>query len=257
MISIVTITFNNYEELIKTLSSIEGIRCAESIVINGGSCERTREFLKQYHGIPITEPDRGISDAFNKGLSLSTGDAVMFLNSGDVLLDKEYIYWANSIFESMPETDYTFSDIIFDDSDLGPVNVLVHNSEKRSMARGMPYPHQSLIIRKKIFAKIGNFDESFRLAMDFDLVLRMKKDNAKGKHYSKPTVLMDGNGVSSKNDFKAIKETYKAIKKNNQLSLRILLRLLLSWQIYFTKMVLSFLGLKFILNYIKKKRYGI
>lgn len=255
MISIITITFNNYEELIATLSSIEGVQCAESIVINGGTCEKTKNFLNSYQGISISEPDRGISDAFNKGLNLATGFGVMFLNSGDLLLDKDYIYWANSIFESRPEIAYTFSDIIFNDSDLGNVSVLARDSEQRSMARGMPYPHQSLLVRKEVFEKIGNFDEHFRLAMDFDLVLRMKKLNPAGKYYNKSAVLMDGSGVSSKNDFKAIKETYKALKKNHMLTLRIFLRLSLSMLICFTKILLAFLGLKTILKFIKRRRY--
>ena len=257
MISIVSITFNNYEELCETLLSIENVPNVQSVVINGGSCIKTKDFLKNHQGVSVSEKDRGISDAFNKGVRFSTGNSVMFLNSGDILLDKDYIEWANNIFENRAEIDYTYSDIIYNDADLGHTLVSAKHSEKRLIARGMPYPHQSLIVRRSVFEKIGNFDESFRLAMDFDLVLRMKKNNSIGLYYDKPTVLMDGNGVSSKNDLKAIKETYIAIVKNNRQTVLIIIRLLISIQICYIKMLLRFLGLKSVLKYIKTKRHQI
>lgn len=257
MISIVSITFNNYEELVETLSSIENVSDAQSVVINGGRCEKTKEFLITHKGISISEKDRGISDAFNKGIELSTGTAVMFLNSGDILLDKNYIEWANNIFENQLDIDYTYSDIIYNDADLGHTLISAQNSERRSIARGMPYPHQSLIVRKSVFEKIGKFDESFRLAMDFDLVLRMKKNDSIGLYYNKPTVLMDGNGVSSKNDLKAIKETYRAIIKNNSHTFSIILRLVISILICYIKIFLRFLGMKSVLKFIKEKRYQV
>lgn len=255
MISIVSITFNNYEELVETLSSIENVTDVQSVVVNGGKCEKTKTFLSTHKGISVSEKDRGISDAFNKGIALSTGTAVMFLNSGDILLDKDYIEWANNIFEKQPNIDYTYSDIIYNDADLGHTLVSAQNSEERSIARGMPYPHQSLIVRRSIFEKVGNFDESFRLAMDFDLVLRMKKNNTIGLYYNKPTVLMDGNGVSSKNDLKAIKETYNAIVKNELETVSVLFRIFISIQICYFKMFLRFFGLKSILKFIKLKRH--
>lgn len=78
MISIITITFNNYSELRTTLDSLKDISNIESIVVNGGSCEKTREFLKNYPGKSVSEKDNGISDAFNKGLRIASGDAILF-----------------------------------------------------------------------------------------------------------------------------------------------------------------------------------
>ncbi len=78
MISIVTITFNDYEGLIKTVESLRGVEDIEHIVVNGGPCEKTRKFLENYPGKSVSEKDRGISDAFNKGIRLSTGDSILF-----------------------------------------------------------------------------------------------------------------------------------------------------------------------------------
>lgn len=257
MISIITITFNNFEELVETLDSIKGLPNIESIVINGGSCEKTKEYLKTYSGISVTEKDHGISDAFNKGLALAKGDAVMFLNSGDVLIEKDYIDWANNAFLHQPEIDFTYSGIIIKDVEIGLINVTSRDSEKRSMAKGMPYPHQTLIIRRKNFEQIGNFKISLRFVMDFDLVLRMNKLGCKGRHYDKMTVLMDGSGVSSKHEAKVFFENFKVLRLNHQLSFLVLMRLFISLLLMFLKKTLRFFNLSGLIHFLKKNRHKI
>ncbi len=68
MVSIVTITFNDYEGLIKTVESLRGKEDIEHIVVNGGQCVKTSKFLQNYPGKSVSEMDRGISDAFNKDI---------------------------------------------------------------------------------------------------------------------------------------------------------------------------------------------
>ena len=86
LLSIVTITFNNYVELLNTVTSVRDLAHSEHIIINGGKCQKTLAFLNNFWGISVSEPDQGISDAFNKGIKYAKGDAVMLLNSGDILL---------------------------------------------------------------------------------------------------------------------------------------------------------------------------
>lgn len=235
MISVVTITFNNHEELIETLDSIKNVSEIESIVINGGSSEETKEFLKTYNGKSITEPDHGISDAFNKGIALSQGDAIMFLNSGDLLIDASYLSDVNNFLKNNPEFDYFYSDLIYNDSIIGKKRITV-GDEKRNLARGMPYPHQTLIITKRVFNKIGGFDLDLKIAMDFDLVLRMYQSGFTNKKYiPKASVLMDGTGVSSKQELKCIQEVQQVLKRYGQYNLKTALRTKLSIIFYFLK----------------------
>ena len=91
MISVITVTYNNYDDLHRTLHSLKNVDGIESVVVNGGDCNKTKKLLSNYDGIAISEPDKGISDAFNKGVTHATGENVMFLNSGDVLLSPEYL----------------------------------------------------------------------------------------------------------------------------------------------------------------------
>ena len=67
MISVITVTYNNYDDLHRTLNSLKNVDGIESVVVNGGDCNKTKKLLSNYDGIAISEPDNGISDAFNKG----------------------------------------------------------------------------------------------------------------------------------------------------------------------------------------------
>ena len=86
MLSIITVTYNNFDDLYRTLNSLNKVKGIEKVVVNGGDCLKTKEYLSVFDGIAISEPDKGISDAFNEGVSNANGDNVMFLNSGDILL---------------------------------------------------------------------------------------------------------------------------------------------------------------------------
>ena len=77
MISVITVTYNNYDDLHRTLHSLKNVDDIESVVVNGGNCNKTKKLLSNYDGIAISEPDKGISDAFNKGVTQATADNVM------------------------------------------------------------------------------------------------------------------------------------------------------------------------------------
>ena len=69
MISIITVTYNNFDDLYRTLNSLNKVKGIEKVVVNGGDCHKTKKYLSAFDGIAISEPDKGISDAFNKGVS--------------------------------------------------------------------------------------------------------------------------------------------------------------------------------------------
>jgi glycosyltransferase involved in cell wall biosynthesis len=210
MISVVTVTYNNFSELQKTVESLAPVRDRiEHIVVNGGQCEQTREYLRQYGCKSISEPDRGISDAFNKGVRMATGSGVVFLNSGDVLIHPEYFEWAES---QLISKDFTFSDILFDDALGGVIRLKPHG---QSLGRGMPYAHPSLVVKRHVFDAIGGFVENLRTAMDFEFVCRMKKAKLEGVYYGQPVVLMDGTGVSAKNESRSLMECRNALIAND------------------------------------------
>lgn len=216
-ISVVTITYNNPKELEKTLSSIHELivnNNIESVIINGGKNKETIDLLeKSSSQVILSEPDSGISDAFNKGIYHSNGDYLCFLNSGDILIDAEYYKWATNYFIKNPEVDYIYADIIFHHLKHGDL-ILKPNIETGKI----PYPHPSLIVKKSIFKSIGGFDVFYKLAMDFDFMYRLIQGGHKGYYYSeKPVIFMMGDGVSSQNGIQGIKERIHILNKYNLL----------------------------------------
>lgn len=209
-LSIVTITYNNFLELKTTLETISGIPNTESVIINGGRCQETASFLKDHQElVGLSEADEGISDAFNKGIGLTTGDAICFLNSGDKLTDRTYYDFAIDQFSKNPDIDFIYADIIFNHRDHGELLV----KPNRSLGK-TPFPHPSLIVRKKVFDDVGGFDKNLKIAMDFDFMCKMINKNYKGLYYDKgPVVFMDGNGASSSNGLKGINERLLVLKR--------------------------------------------
>ncbi len=252
-ISIVTITFNNFEELIKTIDSTKDIENIENVVVNGGSCHKTKAFLeKEFQGIYLTENDDGISDAFNKGIKLATGDLIVFLNSGDYLIEKSYYELAIKEFLENPDLDYIYSDIIFFDGLMGKT---LFEFKNKSLGRGSPYFHQTFIMKTKKIKELGCFSKDYKVAMDFDLFVRVRKHRLNGKYIAVPSVLMDGRGISVSNEFKGILECERSLKTNGLYTLENRLGLMTRKLFYFIRVFINKIFGELTLKKIKKQKY--
>ena len=222
-LSIITITLNNFEELLQTVESVRDLNGCEHIIINGGECPQTLEFLQGYYGKSVSEPDQGISDAFNKGIRLSSGDAIIMLNSGDILLDRTYPARATQILGKDPQIDFVHADLIFEDTLIGSYimrPLRTKNVLYPSIGRGMPYRHQSMVVRKEVYDRVGFFNLNY-ICSDFDWISRwefgLKKSFGKA-YYSQgdPVIIMDGGGISSTQERKIILEAIQIIKQRNR-----------------------------------------
>ena len=222
MISIITVTYNNFDDLYRTLSSLEKIDGIEKVVVNGGECAKTKKFLSDFDGIAISEPDKGISDAFNKGVYQANGENVMFLNSGDVLLSPDYLKEAEKIMKFNPEISFVHSDLVFEDRISGDIRLTALQPfffKAPPLGRGMPYHHQSMIVRKKVFEKTGLFKLRYKISMDFDWVCRLHKKGLGGFYWNKePVVKMDGGGISALKEHLVIWESLQALKEKHLLN---------------------------------------
>ncbi len=253
LISIITITYNNYEELKKTLNSIPKTEVIESVVINGGRDLAAKDFLKTYNGVVLSEPDNGIADAFNKGIRVSNGKYLMFLNSGDVLLNENYLQESLSFFKENKEYGFTHSNLLLNDIYGGS---LIVKPRKISLGRGMPYLHPTMIFRKEIFDNIGFFNTNKKVGMDFDLIVRMIKAGIKGMYIDcEPVVLMEGTGQSVKNEFHGIKECYHSLKENKMLGFKNISGMIMRVILYSFRKILVLIGLKNLLGRLKRLKY--
>ena len=209
ILSVIVITKDNFLELVATIESLYEQENLEIIVIDGGTCAKSQVFLQQvrlkYSRFKfICEKDSGISDAFNRGLKQVTGDAVNFLNSGDILISASYYPRAMNILQLRPEIEFVHADILFGDSLAG---TLVLKPSLSNLGRGMPYRHQAMIFRLTVFEKLGGFSVKLKATMDFDLVCRMHKEGMLGFYdQTEAVVKMDGGGISSTRELLGYRE---------------------------------------------------
>ena len=271
-LSIITITLNNFEELLRTVESVRDLNGCEHIIINGGECPQTLDFLQGYYGKSVSEPDQGISDAFNKGIRLSSGDAIIMLNSGDILLDRTYPARASQILDQDPQIDFVHADLIFEDRLIGPYimrPLRTKNVLSPNIGRGMPYRHQSMIVRKEVYSRVGFFNLNY-ICSDFDWISRwelgLKKSCGKA-YYSQgdPVIIMDGGGISSTQERKIILEAIKIIRERNKnisfqektRSYSALFRRLVLFSVRVFLKKLGFVNILLIIKRIKYKRFLI
>ena len=228
-ISIITVTYNSGRTLLDTFESIlaQSYTDFEEIVVDGGSTDGTLQILREYE--PrfngrlhwISEPDRGIYDAMNKGIRLSTGDVVGFLNSDD-------FYASAGILQSVAEAlaDESIDAVYGDVSYVKPFDlnrVIRYFGSKKfrpwKMRLGFMPPHPSFYCRSGIYSKYGGFDLDFKIAADFEQLLRFIFVNGiRTKYIEKNFVTMRDGGASSsgfKSHFQSYRERRLAFRKNN------------------------------------------
>jgi glycosyltransferase involved in cell wall biosynthesis len=255
MISIITITYNDYGGLRKTLASIPDFDFIESVVINGGSDKSTLEFLDSHRGKVINEKDEGIADAFNKGIDNSAGDLIMFLNSGDELIESGYLKEAVDIFNKNKEVDFIHSNLILIDS-IG--SELYMKPPLCNLGRGLPYLHPTMIVKKSVFNQIGLFSKEFKIAMDFDFIVRLEKKGFKGFYVNdKAVVKMEGTGRSIEQEFNGIKECYKSLKQNDFLNLKNSVGMIVRILLFLLRKFMKLSGMGVLLRYLKKKKHSV
>lgn len=179
-ISVITVTYNSASTIRETLASVAAQTHAdiEHIVIDGGSSDGTQALVTQ-HGSRlarmVSEPDKGIYDAMNKGLLLATGEYVGFLNGDDTYAAPDVI--ARIADMSARETpDVIYGDLVYVDPNRA-TQVVRHwqaGAFTRSRLKfGWMPPHPTLYVRRSVLDRIGPFDATLRIAADYEYMLRL------------------------------------------------------------------------------------
>lgn len=229
MISIVTATFNSAATLRDTFESIlsQTYGDYEYIVVDGGSTDSTVDLIKEYEGRFegrmrwLSEKDKGLYDALNKGYAMASGDVVGLLNSDDFFTSEDILQSIADAFESHPETDAVYGDVHFVNPGDLSTPVRYYSSAKFSPERmkiGYMPAHPSFYARKSCFAEYGSFDLDFKIAADFENLLRLIYVNRiKTLYIPKDFVTMRTGGLSTsglKSHIRIMRDHFKAFKKN-------------------------------------------
>lgn len=223
--SIITITYNDFENLLDTYHSIyeQVYTNFEWIVIDGKSEDNTLEFLKKADRRPdilISEPDNGIYDAMNKGLYYANGKYIIFLNSGDKLSNKSILQYIYSFVKNLfYEPDFIYGDSIEQFENKSIVYRRARSSSKIWL--GMFTHHQAMFYKKDIiFNNNLKFRTDLKIASDYYFTAEYLGfcDKNKILYINKPICIFKKDGISSKLWKTSIKEQnivrYEVLKMN-------------------------------------------
>lgn len=187
-ISVITATYNSAETVEDTLKGVlsQTYGNIEHIIVDGGSKDDTMEIVKRYansyrsRGLElkwISEADNGIYDAMNKGIALGSGDIVGLLNSDDFFTSPTVLEKvALELSSNNPGIDAVYGDIHYVNPDKLSKCVRYYSSKgftRKRMRMGFMPAHPSFYCRREIYKKYGLFDTSFKIAADFEQLLRL------------------------------------------------------------------------------------
>ena len=197
LITVVTVVYNDVKHIEETMLSVvnQTYPNIEYIIIDGGSTDGTVGIIKKYAdriAYWVSEPDKGIYDAMNKGVCRATGEWCSFINAGDVFVHENIV---QSIFES-GRCDY---DVIYGDTiHIFTSGRFLHKAEDvKVLKRRMPFCHQSCFVKSLLLKQYG-FDCQYKVAADYDLFYRLYKQHAYFLRINKVIAVFDGvEGVSS------------------------------------------------------------
>lgn len=219
LISIITVVLNNRDFLERTILSVinQTYDNIEYIVIDGGSMDGSLDVIKKYEDkidYWLSEPDKGLYDAMNKGIRRAEGDWVLILNSDDYYVDNRAIEKAVGYLDSSGKNFYYFT-MIHELPDgtrktyKHPINWL----NRFKLYYSAYIPHMTLFVTKKQYQDIGLYDINFKIAADHDLILRLLK-KYKPIFIDIPLTIMRIGGVSAEDEKLTFEEFKKATVKN-------------------------------------------
>lgn len=240
-VSIITVVYNAVSTINDSINSVINqtyFEDVEYIIIDGGSTDGTLQILNKYKNFFtffISEKDLGIYDAMNKGIILASGDIVGILNADDLYLNKMVIENVVNVFNTDQSLDILYGDLVY-----------VKKNDTESFIRiwkSSPYysnffedgnvpPHPSVFIKNSVYRKAGQFNLSFKLAADYEFLLRIfKKFSFKSMYHDSILVKMRYGGATNKN--------FKNIILQN-------IEILRAWKVNGLNVPISFIFLKII-----------
>jgi len=224
-ISIITATYNSGTSISSALQSIasQTYLNLELIIIDGASGDNTLDVVKEKYSRPvfiISEKDKGIYDALNKGIKAATGDIIGFVHSDDFLASKELLSKIAHIFQE-EKVDGVYGDLQYVNKEDTSKVIRYWKSEAfkpELLKKGWMPAHPTLFLKKEVYEKHGLFNLNYNIAADYDLMLRIFSDPTLKFIYLPEVITKMRVGGASNRSLKNIKlksqEDLKALRTN-------------------------------------------
>lgn len=201
LFTIVTVVYNDREGLIETMSSVlsQSFPNMEYIVIDGGSNDGTIDIIKGYEdklAYWVSEPDKGVYDAMNKGIAVARGEYVNFMNARDVFYERE-------VLERVASQINGGEDVVFGNMAV-ELGGMIYEGKATPFYEHMPlhhdlgFNHQCVFVRTTL-AKTHPFDLKYALAADYNMIIALFREGAKFQQINTIIALYDLGGISQKN----------------------------------------------------------
>ena len=224
-ISVITAVYNRRDTLQDALDSIasQSHGALEHVVVDGASTDGTNDILQRNReriAVLVSEPDKGIYDALNKGIQLSSGDVIGFLHADDVFADENAVSRIASVFED-PDVEAVYGDLQYvSNKDISRTIRYWHAGVFTAgrLAWGWMPPHPTLYVRRRVYDRLGAFDTRYRIAADYDCILRfLGRGGIVPTYIPEVLVKMRVGGASNRsisNIFQKSREDYQALRGN-------------------------------------------
>ncbi len=222
-ISVITISYNSADTIESTIESVlaQDYDNVEYIIIDGGSNDKTLSIIDKYKDkidVFVSEPDKGLYDAMNKGIKHATGDVIGMLNSDDLYADSSVL---TKVANEIKDADAVYGDLNYVDRD--DINKVTRRwvsgtYRRNAFKRGWMPPHPTFYVKAEKYHQLGTYDLRFKTSADYELMLRfIHKHKIKLSYIPHVLVLMRVGGQSNssfKNRLAANKEDRFAWKLN-------------------------------------------
>ncbi len=219
-ISIITVVYNGAEVISDCLRSVQDQTYddVEHIVVDGGSCDGTQDILLRHRprvSRIVSGPDKGLYHAMNKGLDLATGEVVGFLHSDDLYAHRHVLECVSGVLRDR-SVNSCYGDLQYVRRK-NPQQVIRYWRSSAyapgRFSRGWMPPNPTFFVRKAAYERCGGFDTRFRIAADYELMLRFLEVHGMSTHYIQDVLVhMRTGGVSNRNPRTIIRKTLEDIR---------------------------------------------
>jgi glycosyltransferase involved in cell wall biosynthesis len=231
LITVITVVYNDADNLAFTLKSVaeQQYKDFEFLVIDGNSTDRTLDVIRQYENIIstwISEPDKGIYDAMNKGIKMAKGEYINFLNAGDAYCYADTLHEVTDKLLQNSDVDILYGKLMNHSN--GEQNLKYITGEvvsEKSLYVSIPITHQTMFVRRHLFGYIGLYSTKLRIVSDYEWFVKYYdkvKSFNKLLFFDKPLIVYQQGGFSFQNMRKVAFERIKVARKYSPMPYKVL-----------------------------------
>lgn len=232
-ITIITACYNSVDFILDCIKSVlsQTYSEIEYIIVDGNSNDGSKEVIQRYEdkiAIFSSEPDRGVYDALNKGISMASGDVIGLLHADDLFGSSQTLQYVSEVFDpakrssdGLGQIDVVYGDLVFcERHNLNRITRYWKSEPFKThlLKRGWMPPHPTVFMRREVYRKHGFFDTQLKCSADYDYILRVFSDETLTFHYLPEVITkMRMGGISTKGFRQIIRkkaEDYRVLKRN-------------------------------------------